>query len=408
MYGRKIIKIARLGTKLVAVFLLLGLVACAKQNALMATSKSVQTLDSSTFLFENSTRFGARPNISEPTSLFLLSDQQREDFSLWLAHPARAQSPAHRNVYDYLEQSTYRFNYLGRTHIASQALGQEEGNCLSLAILTTALARLAKVEVRYQLVDSSPIFEQGEIAIAKGVHIRSKLYSRGDGLDSEPGHSWLARSGLIVDYFPGDTSRFIGNLSEHQFVARYYRNIAVEYLQSGDFNNSYWYTIKSFEYAPNDAEGVNLLAVIFKQLGEIAQAERIYRFGIRISDDKLTLFKNYRQLLREQNRTNDATQIDKEIAKLDDPSPYKWLSLGHASYQSERYRQASRYYKKSIALAPYLQFGYLGLAKTYYQQGEIDNAESMLRMAMERNYSRGNDRLYEAKLAALTKDKNTH
>ena len=408
MQSSLIIKTARVGFRLLLVLSLVGVAACAKQSTSILTSKTAKALDPATFLFEYSARFGARPLISEPSTLFRLSDQQREDFSNWLAHPARAQSPTHRNVYDYLEQSTYRFNYLGKTHIASQALGQEEGNCLSLAILTTALARLAKVEVRYQLVDSSPVFEQGEVAVAKGVHIRSKLYSRGDGPDGEPGHSWLARSGLIVDYFPGDTSRFIGNLSEQQFIARYYRNIAVEYLQSGDFNNSYWYTRKSFEYAPNDAEGINLLAVIFKQLGEIAQAERIYQFGIRISDDQLTLLKNYRQLLREQNRTNDAAQIDREIAKLDDPSPYKWLSLGHASYQSERYRQASRYYKKSIALAPYLQFGYLGLAKTYYQQGEVDNAESMLRMAMERNYSRANDRLYEAKLAALTKAKNTH
>jgi len=156
------------------------------------------------------------------------------------------------------------------------------------------------------------------------------------------------------------------------------------------------------DYAPLDAEGINLMAVIFKHSGLVDEAERIYQYGITVADSKLSLLKNYHQLLKDQGRNKEAAKISARIAKIDDPSPYNWLQLADTTLGEGSYQEALDYYKRSVELAPYLQYGYLGMAKVYYFQGRFKRSETMLKKAIERNYDRDNDQLYQAKLAALT------
>jgi len=352
--------------------------------------------------------FDKRPDIIEPQQLFELSEEQVQDFLAYLELPANKNVPDHKRVFQYLDQVTYRFSYRGKTLIAAKALENEAGNCLSLAILTTALASLADVKIAYQLVDSSPVFEMGENAVAKGVHIRSKLISSDANKARNSILSSFSRSWVVVDYFPGETERFLGNVSDGEFIARYYRNLAVDYLQQKDYSNSYWYTLKSFEYAPTSAEGINLMAVIYKQSGDLEKAEEIYQHGINVANQKLTLLKNYRQLLLAQKRTKEAEDIDDRIAQYVDPSPFSWLSLADHALHDGRHVEAQKLYNKAIDLAPYLQFGYLGLAKSYFSQGRMNDTEKMLVAAMERNFSIRNDKLYQAKLSALSRIKDAN
>ena len=277
---------------------------------------------------------------------------------------------------------------------------------MSLAILTTALAKLANVEIRYQLIDSSPVFEKGDNVVERGVHVRSKLYSETNTEDQKAGAFYSFGSGLIVDYFPSDTKRFLGNLTMQQFIARYYRNLAIEFLQNKDYSKSYWYTLKSFEFAPTAPDGINLMAVIYKRVGKDQYAEEIYKYGIETSENKLSLLKNYRYLLVEQNRHAEAKKIRNAITSYDDPSPFSWLNLADAALMSGDAEEAYWYYKKAVELAPYLQYGYLGLAKVFFSQGEYDKTEAMLLSAQERNYAHANDSLYAAKLSALAKIQN--
>jgi len=358
------------------------------------------------YVYENDGIFGTPPNIIEAKQIFTLSDQQIEDFLDFINAPEQSGIDLHQRVYNYLENSTDQFSYRGKTHIASKALNLDEGNCLSLAILTTALAKLAKIEIRYQLIDSSPVFAKGDDVVERGVHVRSKLFREESAEDHKAGAFHFFGSGLIVDYFPSDTKRFLGNLTKQQFIARYYRNLAIEFLQSKDYSKSYWYTLKSFEFAPTAPDGINLMAVIYKRVGKDQFAEEIYKYGIAISGNKLSLLKNYRYLLEEQNRHAEARKIRNAITSYNDPSPFSWLNLADAALSAGDAKEAYWYYKKAVELAPYLQYGYLGLAKVFFSQGEYDKTEEMLLSAKERNYAHANDGLYAAKLSALAEIQN--
>ena len=75
----------------------------------------------------------------------------------------------HKRVADYLKTIAGNFRYKRKTLTAEQVLTEKHGNCLSLAILTTALAEVAGVQVEYQLVESDPVFSFSDNAVVKGV-----------------------------------------------------------------------------------------------------------------------------------------------------------------------------------------------------------------------------------------------
>ena len=349
--------------------------------------------------------FGEEIGVLSTEDLIQLSDTQIEGFLSYMNNPGRRDVPRYRRVYDYLENATYRFDYRGATYVAHDSLSRQQGNCMSLALLTTALARLANVKVGYQLIDSTPVFDVGNNAVVKGVHVRSKLYEHTAKLVQGGRKFTFNREGVIVDYFPEGSDRFLNNLSENDFFARYYRNRAVDYLQQGDYSSSYWYTRKSMALVPLDSEGMNLMAILYKRVGDRKKAEEIFQYGLLAAKDKLSLLKNYRQLLAESKRFDEVKAIENRIENYDDPSPYPWLSLADQAKAQGRLTMANKYYRNAIDRAPYLQFGYLGLAKTYFIQGRLGESEKMLRAAMQRNFNSDNGRLYQAKLAYLESQK---
>ena len=210
------------------------------------------------------------------------------------------------------------FGYQGETFTAQEALQNGSGNCLSLAILTTALAKLAGVETDYQLVDSAPVFESHGNIVYKGQHVRTKLYSPAD---VTTGSFLLRSSGLLIDYFPTEGTRFVSNISETQYIAMFYNNLASEAIAREDYNSAFWLLQKTLDLTPDDAGAINSMAVVYRRVGDLDKAEEIYQYGIRYLDDKISLLRNYRVLLEQQGRFDEVAQINRQLTVLDDPSP---------------------------------------------------------------------------------------
>ena len=344
--------------------------------------------------------FYERPAIARPQEIHQLTAQQEADFLDYYNRTHRQSIPTHERIYDYLEDITVGFSYHGNTNPAAKALELSEGNCLSLAILTTAIAKLTNVEVGYQLVDSVPVFEFNDDLVIKGVHIRTKLFESG----WEPGESIavFVRPGLVIDYFPSGSERFMHNLSEDDYIARYYLNLAADAIKEEDYSKAYWLTLEAIEFESLNSEAFNNLAVIYKRMGELTRAEEIYLYAIENLPNKLTLLKNYRILLAEQQRHREAKGLSKKITELDDPSPFHWFHAAREAYDDGDYREAIDFYERAVSIAPYLHEVRFGLAQSYYQVGRLSLAEGHLRAALENVYTQDTRSLYQAKLMVLS------
>jgi len=344
--------------------------------------------------------FGERPSIISTAAVHELSEDQRLEFRRFLDNPDRQEELTHRRVFAYLEAITSNFSYVGETYTASEALENSAGNCLALAILTTALARQADIEVGYQLTDSFPVFESTGSLIKRGLHVRTILY--------DP--TWVATEGILVfsrpgiriDYFPSDSDRFISNTTESEYFAMYYRNIAVNAIEDKDLPKAYWLLLESLELSPNNPDSLNMLAIIYDRAGDTRKSEEIYKFGIQNSTRQVALLRNYGMFLRRQLRHAEADIVERRLAELDDPNPFDWIIAGQEAYKDGDFRRAIRFFKKSTELAPYLHEGHFGLAKTYFRIGNLKVAEQELVQALNYANRASTRALYEAKLAALS------
>ncbi len=334
-------------------------------------------------------------------AVFALNDAQQASFLKFFNDPERAERPPHERVFEYVQAFSHQFDYLGTTYSATEALSLREGNCLSLAIVTTALARLVDVPVGYQLIDSSPVYSRRGDFVMKAHHVRTLLHNRTS--ERVDGALSFRTSTLIVDYFPDRSNRLVRSISEADYTAMYYRNLAADALVAGDLSQAMAHTRTAAKLAPVDAGVVGLLALIHRRAGDDASAEALYRFGLEHNGDDLTLLGNYRRLLRDQGRTDDAQQISARLGKVDDSRPFHWLSQAHARYADDDLATAATYYRKALELAPYLHEAHFGLARVQYRMGKTRAARRQLKAALEWSGESQDSVLYRAKLDALAR-----
>ncbi len=363
------------------------------------TSSPTGPLHHPEFSLRNDALFGLPPQIESIDDIHRLSPAQESAFFEFFENRTQRKNPAHERVVDYMRLVLADFEYQDTTFTAQDTLARGQGNCLSLAILTTALAKLARVRVGYQLADSSPVYGLDGGIIVKGVHIRTVLYDKG----WQHGENRLGlRAGSVrIDYFPSGSERFLSSISDQQYAARYYRNLAARALAQQNYARAYWLTVESMQNEPLSSDALNTLAVIYRRAGQPDMAEAIYQYGIANLADKLSMLKNYRYLLFQENRDSEVSGLSAQIEALDDPSPFYLYRAAHNFYNNRNYREAIRMYKKAIALAPYLHEARLGLSLSYYQLGDKRMAEKELHAAIERVHVPETRSLYQAKLLAL-------
>ena len=141
--------------KVVAIIFPLLLAACAE------TPSTGGAVDRSMQIYtERSALFGPEQSVPEPQQLFQLTPSQQAQFVEFYQQQKRSDSYSDDIIFDFLSQNLSRFDYHYDTYTAHEAWEKLQGNCLSLAILTQALADLIGVQAKYELVDATPVFEK--------------------------------------------------------------------------------------------------------------------------------------------------------------------------------------------------------------------------------------------------------
>jgi len=183
----------------------------------------------------------------------------------------------------------------------------------------------------------------------------------------------------------------------------FYRNLAADDLSKKNYQRSFWLLIEAVKMAPYDHENINMMAILHRRSGFIEKAEELYLYGIENAISKVALLRNYRILLQLENRREEADQISRKLAKLDDPNPFNWIYIAEDYFAKQDYNSAIVFFKKAVTQAPYLHHGHLGLAKTYYQLGWHEKAERAMNRALENSPEGIIRERYQTKLDALQK-----
>jgi tetratricopeptide (TPR) repeat protein len=349
----------------------------------------------------NTTMFTA---VLVPTELevFQLSEQQKNDFVRYYQNTQNQDIPGNIRLFQYLEGFLDDFGFRGATLNASEALALKTGNCLTLAIITKALADLVGLEIAFQRVHSAPVYARNSKLMTLSSHVRTYIYD--PSYAPSPDVIVIRRRSIIIDYFPSKSDVAGERVSEADFIAMYYQNIAAEALLNGKLDYAHAALQKGLSFNSFNTETLNSLAVTFNRAGEHKQAEILYQFMLDNSFASGNVLSNYVALLQSQGRDSEVAELTQEVDAINVDNPYIWIDLAEQAFAENRYTLANKYYKKAEDIAPYLHEGQFGLAKSYYQLGRLNLAEKALTRAIELTYTTADRRLYKAKLHTLLQD----
>lgn len=343
--------------------------------------------------------FGEKPAIPSTESILALSEQHRSSFLSYYNDPAAASIKPNLRLYRFLENQLEQFNYLGDTLSAQSSLQRGGGNCITLAILTTAYANLVGLELSYRESQSVPIFNQEGGFETLSTHVTTRIYD--PTFVPKEGAIYLERPSIEIDYFPSRGDWRGKKVSNNRFLSMYYRNIATELLQKNEIRKAGWWIYEAYLLAPEDISNLNTLAVIYRHLNEHSIAEKIYKLAMEIDENDIHIIHNYRVLLISEGRLEEAKILEDKLLTLDDPSPFRWYEVATDAFNADNYARAYRFFNRVIEKAPYLHFGYAGKARAAMALNRPSEAEKLFQMALERVWDDSTEQLYRAKLSIL-------
>ena len=331
--------------------------------------------------------------------VFALSDAMRRYLAVDIADQIRLQG-AQFGLAEALRKDTQlRLEYdAARTKNAAATFASRTGNCLSLVIMTAALAKELGVPVSYRAASLDDTWSRtGNLLIASG-HVNVTLTRR--LLDAKTARDLVP---LTIDFLPAEDLRGLRTreISEATVVAMYANNRAAEALADGRLDDAYGWAAESVRRDPHFAGAYNTLGVIYLRHGDLGPAERAFQ-RVLVGDARDTrALANLAETYGRQGRTADAEAVHRRLAALETYPPYHFFDLGMAAVRRDDWRTAREMFAREVARADANHEFHFWLGIADWRLGEESAALRQLTLAKDNSVTRGQHDLYAAKLAWL-------
>jgi len=282
----------------------------------------------------------------------------------------------------------------GQTFTASETFRGRAGNCLSFTNLFVALAREARLDARYQIIDVPPIWDSADGWVMLNSHIN--VVVRGVRLG-------VVSRDYIVDF---NTPEYDGAWPRHAVSDRvafalYYNNRAVEAMRAGDLRLAF----ANFKLAISKSSlvagtWVNLGALYSRQR-HYESAQAAYEQALRINPNEKSALTNLARLNDEIGNTALAETYRSRIRTYERMNPYYHYALADSAYKAGNYETALGEIEKAISLKRDDHRFYFLEGLVHYRQGDVAGARSALAIAERVSTEDTDKKRYADKLAVL-------
>lgn len=351
----------------------------------------------------NESLFEASQEIVSVEEITALSDEVKTDFfNYYNKRELASYSDVHR-VSSYIGLLMDQFTYSQKTYTAQETIDNLGGNCLSLTILTTAIARLAGVEVSYDLLNNNPTYALDQDMLVTSDHMRAVLNS---GWKDANDTLFKVRGRITIDYFDTEGMMFAQNISPVYQLSLYYSNKAVDLMLNKRYVEAFAYANKATSIYPNNDSALNSIAILHSRLGDPETAESIYEYGLVEELNQAPVFyRNYAGMLRSQERMADIAKLEKLYSRVKENHPLEWIRAGKKAHREGKYELAIRHFNKALEITPELTGIHLLSARANLALGRLDEIDESLHQALDNAQTEGESMVYQRKLAKFRKFK---
>jgi tetratricopeptide (TPR) repeat protein len=332
-------------------------------------------------------------------SIFALSEPMRQYLRVDIADQLRNRSPQVGLIEALYKKGQLKLEYESTvTRNAAEAFEARSGNCLSLVIMTAALAKELGLQVRYQSAYLEETWSRSGNLLLRSGHVNITLDSR-----IKDSGRYRFPNALTIDFLPSEEIRGLRtiDISEDTVVAMFMNNRAVEALVQERLDDAYAWARESIRQNPDFMSSHNTLGIIYLRKSALLPAEEVFSYVLARQPDNTRAMGNLAEALSRQGKVAEATALRQRLAQLEPEPPFHYFNLGLAAMKRDDYRSARDLFAKEVARADYhAEFHYwLGLAS--FKLGDLDRATKHLALAREYSTTRGDRDLYAAKLAWL-------
>ena len=282
------------------------------------------------------------------------------------------------------------------TRNAREAFAARAGNCLSLVVMTAALANELGLEVRFQTVPlEESLNRTSDLHFFIG-HINMVL---GPRLLSQS--SWGSGPWLTIDFIPNTQRKRTVTIDQERVLAMYMNNKAAESLAAHQLDHAYAWARAAVRQDGQFMSSFNTLGVIYQRRAAYTEAESAFRHVLAVEPRNVHAMGNLVLALQRQGRDAESLALAAELRRLQPVAPFAYFQAGLRALDARDYRGARQLFEREIdRTADYHEF-HFWLAVALVNLGEVDQARKHLEQALENSTTREQSAIYSGKLARL-------
>lgn len=373
--------------RMLAVGLTLLLCACATQ---------APKVDVPHQLFNDAGFVGNEP-APDPQAIFKVTEEMRQFIAKEIVTQIRSTSHQRALFNALYTKAQLKLEYDSSfTRNAAETFSARSGNCLSLVIMTAAIAKEMGLDISYQNVYTPELWSRSGALYFNVGHVNIVLGKRHFDDRNHLDKNYQ----MTIDFYPPEDTagQRTTELAETTIIAMYFNNRAAESIADGKLDQAYRWAKAAITADPSFSAPYNTLAVIYLRHNDSGLAYETLKRALELDPGNKVAMSNIVQAMEETDRLNEAAQMRERLAALQPYPPFHFFKLGMKAMDERDYQTARKWFQKELDRAPdYHEFHFwIGIA--YLRLGEVKRAEQHLAMAKSNSTSQKDHAIYSAKL----------
>lgn len=282
--------------------------------------------------------------------------------------------------------------------VANQTFRNRAANCLSMSIMTYALATELGFKVRFQDIEIPEYWTIREGQSLLNGHINLQILP-----PSSRDHIQFFTRGFEVDFDAQATRQHFPKtlLKLNQVVAMFHNNNGADALLKKDYVTAYAYFRAAFMQSSDLPSVLANLGYLYRLTGHYELAERTYLRAIKKDKNNLTAWRNLSYLYRYMDHDEKANDIVNRVKRKRADNPFFHINLGDKAFEKQQWHIALRHYQHALKLDKSTHEVFFGLGKTYFELGNIKRSYHYLQLAKKKSRTQQEQAAYQGKIDML-------